>query len=188
MSATLMQANHQWATRPADERFTNLYAMQDHFDDVRNHSRAITVASRTINARPCEDNRGLLIAGASGVEYAPTHSAFGQLAQLAGAPVRFLEEIQPALMSFANSSQHSVKAAVEHAQSARLDNVDEWLAKRFGARNAQKIKGAHMADEGRPIETRWDVVTGVTAYARNFANQDARVELETEAGKILQAA
>lgn len=103
------------------------------------------------------------------------------------APVRFIEQVQPALLEYANSSQSSVKVAIENARSNRLDNVDDFLAKRFGPRTAPKLQAAHMADEGRPIESRWDIVTAVTAYARDIEFQSERVQLETEAGKILQA-
>lgn len=358
---TLTEASKQWANRPDDERFTSLHDMHDHFVHVRNNSRSVVVNSRQLTAYPTADNKGLLIEGPSGHAYAPTHSAFGQLAILSGAPAgylrglpaplaadclnyglkydrdvedvgvllykngvpvlraatgprygriwnndilgglihnfgdgingrfrvpgefgqavevtkqnttlyagdrdffvfladeqnriempnrrngqsgslargffvwnsetgnstfgikaflfdyvcrnrivwgasdveeikirhtasapeRFIEEIQPALLSFANSSQYSVKTAIENAKSARLDNVDKFLANRFGARIVSRIKAAYMADEGRPMETAWDVVTGVTAYARGVAYQSDRVELETEAGKILQLA
>jgi hypothetical protein len=50
------------------------------------------------------------------------------------------------------------------------------------------IKAAHMEDEQRPIESLWDVATGVTAYARAIQYQDQRVDLEREAGKILNLA
>lgn len=105
----------------------------------------------------------------------------------ASAPVRFLEEIQPALLSFANSSQASVKDAIQGAKEHRLDNVSEFLAKRFGARVAPRIIAAHDADEGRPIETMWDAVTGITAYARGIQFQADRVDIETKAGELLQA-
>ena len=42
-----------------------------------------------------------------------------------------------------------------------------------------------MLDEGRPIETLWDVVTGATAYARSIPYTADRVEFEAEAGKVL---
>lgn len=358
---TLMDANRQWSYRPDDERFTTLTAMHSHMIEQREHSRAVVVASRNIQAQPADDNKGLLIAGPSGAAYAPTHQAFGQLAQLAGAPagylrglpaplaadcvnfglqysrdiedvglllykngvpilraatgpkygriwnsdivgglvrqfgdglsgrfrvpgefgravevtkanttlfagdrdmfvfladeenridmpnrrdgqtgslargffvwnsevgaatfgikaflfdyvccnrivwgaqeveevrirhtasapVHFLEEIRPALESFANSSQSSVKLAIEDARSRRIDDMSEFLAKRFGPRVAPRIIAAHQADEHRPPETAWDAVTAVTAYARGIAFQAERVELETAAGKILQAA
>ena len=50
------------------------------------------------------------------------------------------------------------------------------------------VKAAFMADEQRPIETLWDVTTGLTAYARGITHQNERVKLEREAGKILDLA
>lgn len=105
----------------------------------------------------------------------------------AKAPDRMLEEVAPALLSYANSSAQSVTSALLEAKRARLDKVDEFLAQRFGPRMVGRIKAAHETDEGRPIETAWDAVTGATAYARTIANQDARVEVESAAGRILDA-
>ena len=356
----LTQASRQWASRPADERFTSLVDMMLHFGMVRSESREVICSSRRITAVPTLDNRGLEITGPNGHAYAPTHWSFGQLANLAGAPagylrklpspmaadcinyglqvsrdvadvgvllqkngshvlraatgpkygriwnydvvsamvdrfgdgingawrvpgefgkrvdvttenttlyasdedmfifladeenrveipnrrhgqsgslargffvwnsetggatfgvksflfdyvccnrivwgaseveefkirhtasapVRFLEEITPALQSMARSSQTSVVAAIEDARSNRLDNVGDFLAKRYGPRVGARIELAHVNDEGRPIETRWDVVTGVTAYARSIPFTADRIELETDAGKLLQA-
>jgi hypothetical protein len=44
-----------------------------------------------------------------------------------------------------------------------------------------------MLEEQRPIETRWDVVTAVTASARQIPFQDERVALERKAGDLLAA-
>jgi hypothetical protein len=102
------------------------------------------------------------------------------------APDRFLEELKPALISYANGSTTSITDAVKEAQNARLgDELDDFLAKRFGARKVATIKAAHELEEGRPIESRWDVVTAATAYAKGIEYQDERVAVEREAGKIL---
>jgi len=106
----------------------------------------------------------------------------------AGAPDRFLEEITPALESMAHSSAHDVQKAIADARASRLDNVDEFLAQRFSRRLVASIKQAHVEDEGKPIENLWDAATGVTAYARGIRWQDERVQLEREAGKILDLA
>jgi len=358
----LTQANKEWASRPAEERFLNLNAMQEHFDYVRDHSRSAVVSSRAVYARPSPDNQGLLIAGPSGAEYSPTHHAFGQLATLAGAPAgylrqlpapmaadcinyglqvdrdiedvgllltrnggapviraatgprygrvwnsdviralrdrfgdgvtgafrvpgefgqrvevtganttlyasdqdcfvfladeqnrivvpgrrdgqsgtlargffvsnsevgagslkirtflfdyvcsnrivwgadnvqelsirhtasapdRFLEQVQPALLEYAQSSAAGIELTLKNAQALKLDKVQEFLAKRFGPRVAAKIEAAHVLDEGRPIETVWDAVTGATAYARTIAYTAARVEFEAAAGDMLKLA
>lgn len=53
---------------------------------------------------------------------------------------------------------------------------------------APSLKAVHEAEEGRPIETVWDVATAATAYARGLEHQDKRVEIEREAGKLLKLA
>jgi len=74
------------------------------------------------------------------------------------------------------------------AKAKRLDNVDEFLMSRFTRSKSNAIKAAHMSDEDRPIESLWDVSTGVTAYARGVQYQDERVKLERAAGKVLDLA
>lgn len=358
----LMQANKQWSTRPSDERFTSLIEMEAHFTNQRLNSRGAVVSSRRIQAEPTEDNNGLVVTGPNGAAYAPTHWAFGQLAQLSGAPAgylrglpapiaadcinyglqykrdiedvgvllyknggaptlraatgpnygriwnadivsglvkrfgdgingdfrvpgefgkkvevtkdnttlfagdrdffvflaneenrvtvadrrdgksgdmargffvwnsevgsstfgistflfdyvccnrivwgaeefkeitirhtsgapdRFIEELAPALQRYADGSSASIVKAVTDAKAARVDNIDEFLAKRFCKKVAERIKVAHDVDERRPMENLWDVTTGVTAYARTISYQDERVELEREGGRILQLA
>ena len=104
----------------------------------------------------------------------------------AGAPDRFIEQVQPALIEYANSSAHGITAALQAAQAARLDDkVGDFLAKRFGPRVAAKMQHAHMLEEGRPVETVWDAVTAATAYAREIPHTADRVELETIAGSML---
>jgi hypothetical protein len=356
--STLMQASREWSSRPADERYTSLYDMEDHFEQVRRQSKEIVVSSRKIHAVPDSDNKGLLIEGPTGHAYAPTHWAFGQVAQLAEAPARylrtlpapiaadcvnyglkfkrdvedvgillhkngeahvraatgprygriwnsevlkalttrfgdgvsgdwkvpgefgkavdvtkenttlyagdqdmfvfladeehridvpnrrngesgsmargffvwnsevgsstfglatflfdyvccnrivwgaaqhkeirirhtasapdrFLEELRPALISYANSSTATITEAIADAKAARLDDVDDFLKTRFGARTAVAMKAAHELEEGRPVETRWDAVTAATAYAKGIAWQDERVAIERKAGELL---
>ena len=357
----LMQASHQWAMRPADERYTSLLDMQTHFHDQRRQSRQVTVSNRAFQIQPAPDNKGLNVVSRDGHEFAPTNWAFGQLAQLAeapggylrtlpapiaadcmnyglkfkrdvedvglllykngdailkaatgpkygriwnadildtmvdrfgdgltgdwrvpgefgkavvvtkenttlyagdrdmfvfladevnrvtipnrrngetgslargffmwnsevgsktfglgtflfdyacknriiwgaenfqqitirhssGAPDRWLEELRPALQAYANSSGEGVRHLVIEAQAKRLDNVDEFLAGKFGKRQVDQIKAVHMLEEQRPIETLWDVTTAVTALAKAIAFQDDRVELERKGGDILKLA
>lgn len=362
LTNTLTAASRQWMSRPADERFLSLLDMQDHFDNVRAHSRGAVVSSRVVDFVPQADHKGLVIRGAKGVEYAPTHHAFNQLASLvkapaaflrtlpaeltadilnyqyklartpedvglllyknggdptlraatgprygriwnadivealvshfgdgitgdfrvpgefgvkvdvtkenttlyagdrdmfvfladevnrieipnrrngesgtlargffvwnsevgattfgvstflfdyacknrivwgaqdiqeirirhtASAPDRYLEEIAPALRSYARSSTKSITDGIAAARAARVANVDDFLAGRFGARAVSVLQQIHQLEEGRPIETLWDVATAVTARARSIEWQDERVEMEREAGKVLMLA
>lgn len=100
------------------------------------------------------------------------------------APERFLSELEPALLAYANSSTGSINQALLAAQKAKID-ADEFLAKHFGVKSVDRIKAAHQEDEQRPIETVWDAVTAVTALARSVQWQADRVEMETKAGALL---
>jgi len=364
----IMKASHQWATRPSDERFIDLRDMKRHFETRRLQSAERVVPTKALQIIPDDDNRGIEITGPTGNRYAPTHWAFGQLAQVAnlpgiaanglrqlpsplaadvlnyglqfkrevndigvllhkngvgtcqavtgpkygriwnsdicstlvdhfgdgrtgswkvpgefgkdvdvtkanttlfagdrdmfvflcdeknrvevpnrrksnlmggnstgsmargffmwnsevgkttfgigmflfdfvccnrivwgaegyqeirvrhtsGAPERFVEEIQPALLTYANSATTPIVEAIERAQKAKIDNdLETFLANRFGKSKVEPIKAVHMLEEQRPIETLWDVTTAATAYARSVPWQDDRVLIEREAGKIL---
>jgi Domain of unknown function (DUF932) len=104
------------------------------------------------------------------------------------APDRWIEKVAPAIEAYAKSSTASITAALENAKQARLDkDVTEFLSSRtkFTRNQIRNMIAAHDADEGRPIETIWDAVTGITAYARGIQHQDQRVDIERQAGKLL---
>lgn len=104
-----------------------------------------------------------------------------------GAPHRWVEQVQPRIQAFANASEAPVLAAIEAARADRLSDVAEFLATRFGKGMVGALQTAHKVDEQRPIETRWDVVTAATAYARTIPHQNERVNLERTAGALLAA-
>lgn len=103
----------------------------------------------------------------------------------AGAPDRYIEEMVPALTAYAEGSTAPVVKLIADARAKRIDDVDAFLAGRFGKRMVDTIKEAHMTDEQRPIESLWDAANAVTAYARNIGHQDRRVDLERQAGEIM---
>jgi hypothetical protein len=104
------------------------------------------------------------------------------------APDRWLEEVHPALTEYANGSAQPVIAAIETARAKKVDeDLDAFLANRFGKRMVEPLKAIHLTEEGRPIETVWDVTTAATAHARSIPNTDRRLELERTAGELLQA-
>ena len=47
------------------------------------------------------------------------------------------------------------------------------------------VVNAFKTDENRPVETLWDVVTGLTAYSRSVPFMDDRMAIETAAGNLL---
>lgn len=110
------------------------------------------------------------------------------LRHTASAPDRFVETIAPALERYAASSATSLATAIADARSHNLHDVSDFLARRYGKRLAATLQDIHVAEEQRPIATRWDVVTAVTAYARSVDQQDHRVDLERGAGDLLTAA
>jgi hypothetical protein len=102
------------------------------------------------------------------------------------APDRFAEEIEPTLRMIAHASATPIINTIEAAQAKRIDDLGDFLkTRRFAANMAAKINAAHEREEGKPIETVWDAVTGMTAYAKTISYQDDRVSLEREAGKLL---
>ena len=103
----------------------------------------------------------------------------------ASAPDKFIDQVTPALLEYSRSSAANVSGVLRSAQASKIDKVDKFLANRFGPRVAARVQHAHMMDEGRPIETVWDAVTGATAYARSIPWQAERVEFETQAGDLL---
>jgi hypothetical protein len=106
-----------------------------------------------------------------------------------GAPHRWLDEVAPAIQAYAQSSIGPMQATIEAAQRKKVDDLDAFLkARRFTGSQVGGIRAAHAADEGRPMETLWDVATGVTAYARGITYQDDRVEIERRGGEILALA
>jgi hypothetical protein len=359
---TLMQASNQWASRPADQRFTSLPSMLDRMTYVRDHSHNAIVSSRDLAFEPVgTDHRGIMLVQSNGDEFSPTHWAFGQVAQLAEAPAaylrtlpseitvdalnfglrfkrgpeevgvltytdgtrelraatgprygriwnrdivaalvdqigdgvngqwrvpgefgqrvdvtkenttlyasdrdmfvfladeerriempnrrngeagslargffvwnsevgsksfgvatflfdyvccnrivwgaegfkeitlrhthtapdRWLEEVKPALLAYAQSTESTVLDTIKAAQAKKVDDLDAFLAARFTRNKAAAIKVAHETDEGRPIETLWDAATAVTAYARNMPHQDERVDMERIGGEFLTMA
>jgi hypothetical protein len=106
-----------------------------------------------------------------------------------GAPDRWLEETVPVLTEYAEGSPRPVLEAIEAARDKKLaDDLDAFLAGRFGKRMVEPIKAIHEVEEGRPIETVWDVTVAATAHARSIPNTDKRLELERAAGGLLNAA
>lgn len=103
----------------------------------------------------------------------------------ASAPSKWLEKIAPAIEAYANASAEPIKAVIESAQKKKVDDIDKFLKERkFTKSQITGIKQVHLAEEGRPMESLWDVTTGITAFARLLPHQDARVELERAGGEV----
>ena len=106
-----------------------------------------------------------------------------------GAPDRWLEDVVPVLTEYSEGSARPVMQAIEQARSRKVgDDLDAFLAGRFGRRMVDPIKAVHLAVEGRPIETVWDVTVATTAHARSVPHTDKRLDIERAAGDLLKTA
>ncbi|MBB3646709.1 hypothetical protein FHX14_002906 [Rhizobium sp. BK619] len=106
---------------------------------------------------------------------------------------RFAHEATPALTSFANSSPAPFVAGIRAARErivARKDEDRESFLRRRGFSKGETGKVIEMvlSEEGRPPESIFDFVQGITALARTKTNQDTRLELEGKAKKLLESA
>lgn len=106
---------------------------------------------------------------------------------------RFAHEAAPALLNFANSSPlpfvNGIKAARERIVAKTDEDRTDFLRRRgFSKAESGKIIDAVLAEEGRPPESIFDFVQGITAIARDKPHQDARLEMEGRAKKLLDRA
>lgn len=106
---------------------------------------------------------------------------------------RFAHEAAPALRSFANSSPAPFIAGIKTARErivAHNDEDRETFLRRRGFSKAEtgKIIETVLQEEGRPPESIFDFVQGMTAHARTKTNQDTRLELEAKAKTLLERA
>ncbi len=103
---------------------------------------------------------------------------------------RFAHEAAPALTRFANSSPmpfiNGIKASREQIVARSDDDREEFLRKRgFSKAETGKIIETVLAEEGRKPESIFDFVQGITAVARDKPHQDARLDMEARAKKLL---
>ena len=106
-------------------------------------------------------------------------------------PTRFVDEVLPTLLTYANESEAPIVSKVKKAQDYLLPaitraEVIEWLQNRkFSKGEAASIFDTAMAEE-KECRTLWNVIQGATAFAREFSFADARVDMETRAGKLME--
>ena len=118
-------------------------------------------------------------------------------------PYRFDSEAAPALLKYANETaapiESAVRRAIDYSITAALslpdgtaltqENYETWARSRgkFSRSEIREGVAAAVREEGE-CRTLWQFVQGLTAYARGFDFIDARTELETRAGKLLDIA
>ncbi|MFG1266189.1 DUF932 domain-containing protein [Xanthobacter sp. YC-JY1] len=103
---------------------------------------------------------------------------------------RFAHQAAPALERFANSSPmpfvNGIRAARERIVARTDEDRTEFLRRKgFSKAETQKVIDTVLAEEGRKPESIFDFVQGITAVARDKPHQDARLDLEARAKKLL---
>ena len=103
---------------------------------------------------------------------------------------RFAHEAAPALRNFANSSPtpfiNGIKAARERIVAGSDEDRSDFLRKRgFSKAETGKIIDIVLNEEGRPPESVFDFVQGITALARTKTHQDVRLDMEGRAKKLM---
>ncbi len=103
---------------------------------------------------------------------------------------RFAHQAAPALARFADSSPGAFISGVRTAREqvvARKDEDRETFLRRrgFNKPETEKIIATVLQEKGRPPESVFDFVQGITALARSKPHQDARLELEGKAAKLM---
>jgi hypothetical protein len=103
---------------------------------------------------------------------------------------RFAHQAAPALERFAASSpvpfMTGIKAAREAIVARKDEDRETFLRKRgFSKSETDKIIKTVLNEEGHPPASIFDFVQGITALARDKPHQDARLELEGKASKLL---
>ena len=123
-----------------------------------------------------------------------------KLADFCSAPVasyyaavdtRFANEAAPALSRFAESSPapfiDGIRAAREKIVARSDEDRQDFLRKRgFSKAETGRIVETVLAEEGRPPESVFDFVQGITAVARSKPQQDARLMMEGKAKALLE--
>lgn len=114
MTAPLMQASRQWASRPADQRFTSLtdlHAAVVHHREVSAEQKSVPLANLRVTTQA--DDLGVVhpVLGTTTTDQTAkfTHYSFGQLARRLGAPASYLRNLSAGLAS-ANLNEGIKKA------------------------------------------------------------------------------
>jgi hypothetical protein len=115
-----------------------------------------------------------------------------------GGPARFDNQAAPALLEYCNRRANDDLDAIKRAQSRLIPIEDKKLtvddlikftskAAKFTRSELSSAMDFAKSEEG-DCRTVWQLVQGLTAYSRGFDFVDARIDLETRAGKLLSLA
>jgi hypothetical protein len=106
---------------------------------------------------------------------------------------RFAQQASPALTKFADSSAQDfvdgIRSARERIVARKDEDRENFLrGQGFSKADTGRIIATVLVEEGQPPASVYDFVQGITALARTKSNQDARLDLEGKARRLLQKA
>lgn len=115
-----------------------------------------------------------------------------RIRHIGGAPERFACEGERYLRKYAEESAVPLIGQVKKAMETDIpvdfkekDSVEKWLQSRGFTKGAAKSSVESANAEQGQARSLWDIVNGITAYARSVPFTDDRVALEQSAGKIM---
>jgi hypothetical protein len=109
----------------------------------------------------------------------------------AGAAELFVKRLVPALKGFVNGSATGIIDGMNQARRHKIARNDDdrldFLTREggFGPKEADTVMQLCITEEGHPIESVYDAVQAMTAFARTIPYQFDRVQVERRAGKIM---
>jgi hypothetical protein len=106
------------------------------------------------------------------------------------APDRFAADILPALEGLHHTSDRALVMGIQDSKAAIVakddDDRTKFLKNRgFSKPEISEICKSVVREEGREAASVWDMVQGITAYARTKGHQNERVALERKAGNLM---
>ena len=115
----------------------------------------------------------------------------GRIIHRSGAPGRFNSEALPGLLAYVNAPVAQEEAMIRKAQDYLLPQGEndkpliEWLkSHKFNGSEATDAIDFARREEG-DARTLFQIIQGLTASAREMAFVDARLDLETRAGRLM---
>ncbi len=105
------------------------------------------------------------------------------------APSKAFSEIMPILLKYAESSTsyetQTIRKAMEYCPANSKDKMVEWLQRRgFTKPVSEKAYEYAVTEEGNGTSL-WNIVQGISAMARDRKHIDTRVDLERQAGRLI---
>ena len=178
------RVSSEWFSRPEDERYLSLSALQAAVKGRAKRSHTRTVESVAIRVEASRDNpeRLTLALPGSDARVAPTHWSFGQLASIVGAPASYLRQL-PAPLAAINLQYGLTNHRAEQVKTLETDEGRTELRAVTGpdygriydhelVSAVQRIAGDGVGD------TRWKV-PGVLDWSTRVYNPNVDVTKDT---------